>query len=234
MMTNNVLSLISILLFSTVAFANEKVLLSDDFDRKDNDDVANGWLTIEENTELKIKDKKVLFESNDSDFEPRLSHKFPIQKAGKFTLSFQFDWVRDVELNWGFFIQLGDSSKIPEEMEFDTDPGEGMAVNLVWGGGSTLELDKVAVLSHIKDKKLKELTVVNDPEVEDSVIEDLTITINVDMDKGTYDVHLGEKSFKGLSFDKKVPIDTIQFMAHQSETGNFKKTSIDSVKIVKK
>jgi hypothetical protein len=214
--------------------AEKKVLLEENFNRADSDVIGNSWkVTVGDSGVAKLDKESVLFEPEDEDFTPRIEHTFAVQTSGKFTVSFKMDWVREYETNWAFYMQLGDSKKIPAKMDYESDAGEGISVNLVWGGGEAIDSEEVAVFGSVKAGKVTKLAIVNDDEDEKSIVVDPVVTIVVDMDKSTYDVSINGKTYANQAFDNKGSIDTIRFIADKTNMSNFVKASVDDVKIVK-
>ena len=215
--------------------SDETVLFADDFNRADGDSVANGWVkTVEFGGDVILKDSAALFQPEDGDYEPRISHTFAEQTSGKFTASFRMDWRRDFEEVWGLYMQLGSSKAFKEKMSDDDHLNTGAAVNLVWGGSWAINSEEFAVFAHVAKGKFKKLANVNNNEAKETIVENPIVTIEVDMDKKTYTVSLAGKTYKDLAFDNDLPIDSIRFIAHKCRPDNFPHSSIDDVKIVKK
>ena len=228
------------LLVSMVAFAlslntlcaDDKTLLSDDFNRDDADKVGKGWkVTAENESGVVIKDKKASFITTDEEGHPALTKSFKAQSKGKFSASFVMDFMRDFESDWAFYMQLGNSKKMSTKSD---EIAKGLGVNLVWGGGISIDSEEVAILAHVKGDKLVKMTNLNNSEEEKTVVKKAVITIDVDMDAGTYTVSLNGKAFKKAKLDSKDPIDTIRFIAHNVNPDNFSSKAIDDVKVTKK
>ncbi|MAT49567.1 MAG: hypothetical protein CMK32_00065, partial [Porticoccaceae bacterium] len=80
----------------------------------------------------------------------------------------------------------------------------------------------------------KTLFVVNDKKAKESVVEKAVVTIDVDVDAGTFSVTFNGKTYPDLPFDNKGPIDTIRFITNGCSGSGFSKSSIDDVIISKK
>ena len=225
--------LIAAALFSAVSLnAEEKVIFKDDFNREDSNKVDKGWkVKAGENSNVLLEDNAALFITTDEPGQPLLSHKFAEQAKGKFSVSFVMDWTRDYESDWGFYMQLGSSKKMSDDADAIS---KGTSVNLVWGGGISIDREDVAVFGYVKEDKVTVLTRLNDNEDEKTVVEKATVKIDVDMDSKTYSLTLNGKVHKSIKFTGDSPIDTIRFIAHNCNPDNFPKSSIDDVKITKK
>lgn len=231
----------SILIITLIAAqllnAGEKVLLEDKFNRgMDGDAIGNAWVTNPgEDSKMLLKANAAFFDPTDQENEPRMEHKFDLQESGKFTVAFDFDWIRDFESDWAFYMQLGHSKKMPKKMDFETSSSDGIAVNLVWGGGAAIDMDgEIGVFGYAKGGKVTLKTKINDNDEKDTIIKKKTIIITVDMDKSMFSVMLDGKEYKDMPFDNKLPIDSIRFIADKCNPDNFSKRSIDNVKITKK
>ena len=215
------------------SFANDKIF-ADDFDRDDAKKPDNGWALTAEYSGAAIEDGALVFQPEDAEFEPNVSHTFPAQSE-PFTVSFAFEWEREYEQVWAVYLQLGSSKDIPKKIESNEDMYKGIAVNLAWGGDYEIGHDgEYGILAHVKDGKFNKLAIIQDKEAEKTVLTDTTMTIDVDPKAGTYSVTVGDKTYKDLAFDNKVPIDTIRFIAHKVNPSNFTSMAIDDVEIVKK
>ena len=215
-----------------LSFAGDKkAIFKDDFNRADADSVGNEWSS---KGAAVLKDKAVLFRVKEEEFRPRIKHAFQVQKEGKFTVSFLMDWLRDSEGTWGFYMQLGNSEEMPKKLVYLDDLAKGIGVNLVWGGGELVDHQKPGSFGYSKDGKFKTLFVVNDKKIESSVVEEALVTIDVDVDAGTFSVKFNGKTYPDLPFDNEGPIDTIRFITNGCSESGFPKSSIDNVIISKK
>ena len=59
------------------------------------------------------------------------------------------------------------------------------------------------------------------------------VTIEVDLDAGAYTVKFNGKTWPGIPFDNKGPIDTIRFLTNGCSSTGFSKSSIDDVTITR-
>ena len=219
-------------LFCAPTYAEEKeVIFKDDFNRADADVVGHEWSF---KGAAVLKDKAVLFKVKEEEFRPRIKHTFPVQKAGKFNVSFLMDWLRDSEGTWGFYMQLGNSAEIPKKLVYLDDLAKDIGVNLIWGGGELVDHQKAGSFGYSKDGVFKTLFVVNDKKAKESVVEKAVVTIDVDVDAGTFSVTFNGKTYPDLPFDNKGPIDTIRFITNGCSGSGFSKSSIDDVIISKK
>jgi hypothetical protein len=234
MIKRNWLSLaVIVVLSASHLYAEDKVLFEDNFDRADSEKIDNGWTVNAENdAKALLKDKAAFFETTDEEYQPSMAHKFEEQTKGQFTVSFVMDWIRDYETDWGFYMQLGSSKTM--EMAKVENQNKGVAVNLVWGGGFSINSEDISILANVKGEKVNKLTELNNSEEEKTVVKNTVIKIDVDMNSKTYAVTVNGKEYKKLAFDNDNPIDTIRFIAHNVNPSNFPKKSIDNVKITKK
>lgn len=216
-----------------ISFAHavgQKVIFRDNFNREDAVILGNGWLF---KGEVVLKDRAVHFKVREQEFRPRIKHAFPVQREGKFTVSFLMDWVRKSEGAWEFYMQLGNSKEIPRKLVYQRDLAKGIGVNLAWGGGEHVDHQKAGSFGYFNKGEFKKLFIVNDLKVKPSVVEKAIVRIDVDVDAGTYSVIFNGKTYPDLPFDNKGPIDTIRFITNGcSETG-FSRSSIDDVTITK-
>ena len=110
---------------------------------------------------------------------------------------------------------------------------KGIGVNLVWGGGELVNHQQKGSLGYLKAGEFKSLRVVNDAQVKESVIDRALVTIDVDVDAGTYSVTLDGKTYSDLPLDNKGPIDTIRFITNGCSESGFSRSSIDDITIRK-
>jgi hypothetical protein len=138
------------------------------------------------------------------------------------------DWLREDEG------ELGNSKEIPKKLSADSDLDDGIAVTPpLWSGGDQLGYGEAGEFCYVKDGDFKKLAVGNDRDVAESISEKLIVTIDVDLDMGTYSLTLNGKTYPKLPFDDAGPIDSIRFMAHMCCDTGFSKSSIDDVSISK-
>ena len=157
MISNFCTGVLALLISASLLQAEEKVIFEDNFDRENAEKVGKDWKTETANgAEAKLEDKAALFITTDEDYQPAISHKFTEQSKGKFTVSFVKDWLRDYETDWGFFMQLGSSKSMTAK---DGEINKGVAVNLVWGGGFSINTDDIAVFGQVKGDSVKKLAI---------------------------------------------------------------------------
>ncbi|MFP6874005.1 MAG: hypothetical protein VCA55_10915 [Verrucomicrobiales bacterium] len=215
----------------SLSYAAEKqVIFKDGFNRANADAVGQGWTS---KGEVELKDKAVLFNVMEEEFRPRIKHTFPLQKKGRFTVSFLMDWLRQAEGTWSFYMQLGNSAKIPRVLIYERDLAKGIGVNLVWGGGTPVANQAAGTLGYYSKGKFHGLFVLNNQKVAKTVVKEAVITIEVVMDAGTYTIKCNGKTYPKIPFDNKGPIDTIRFIANGCSNTGFTKSSIDEVTISK-
>lgn len=222
---------IAVLAICSLSHADEKAtIFHDDFNRGDADAVGNEWFT---RGAALLKDNAALFKSKEEEFRPRMRHSFPLQDKGKFTVSFLMDWLRTSEGTWGFYMQLGHSETMRKHLVYERDLARGVGVNLIWGGGELVNFQARGSLGHLNGGQFKPLVVVNDAKVKSSVVEKAVVTIDVDVDAGTYSVKLNGKTYPDIPFDNNGPIDTIRFISNGCSASGFSKSSIDDVIVSK-
>ena len=208
----------------------KQIIFHDDFNRDDANAVGNEWSS---RGAAVLKDNAALFKVKEEEFRPRIKRTFPVQKQGKFTVSFKMDWLRTSEGTWSFHMQLGDSTKIPRLLIYNRDLAKGIGVNLVWGGGELVNFQPAGSFGYSVGGKFKPLFVINDMKNQQTVVEKAVVTIDVDVDSGTYAVTFNGKTYPDLPFDNKGPIDTIRFITNGCSATGFSKSSIDDVVISK-
>ncbi len=212
-------------------YADERtVIFADDFSREDADSVGNGWSS---KGSAVLKDKAALFQAKEEEFRPRIRRTFPVQKTGRFTVSFLMDWLRTSEGTWAFYMQLGNSAEIPRFLIRNNDLAKGMGVNLVWGGGEFVDQQDRGSFGYLKDGRFKALFVVNDKAVPKTVVDKAVVKIDVDLDSSTYRVSFNGKTYSDIPFENKGPIDTIRFITNGCSATGFSKRSIDDVMVSK-
>ena len=143
------------------------------------------------------------------------------------------DWLRNAEGTWSFYMQLGNSAKIPRLLVYEKDLARGIGVNLVWGGGEPVDSGAPGSFGYYRQGKFKALFVVNDLKSENTIVREPVVTIEVDLDAGAYTVKFNGKTWPGIPFDNKGPIDTIRFLTNGCSSTGFSKSSIDDVTITR-
>ena len=217
-------------LCSQLQAGDGEAIFKDDFNRPDAEELGNEWSS---KGAVVLKDKAILFQAREEEFRPRTKRAFPVQDEGKFTVSFLMDWVREKEGTWGFYMQLGNSATMPKRLVYLEDLAKGIGVNLIWGGGELVNHQKKGSFGYSKGGEFTPLCVVNNPDEKGSVIENPVVTIEIDVDAGTYTVTFAGKTYPDLPFDNKGPIDTIRFITNGCSDTGFSKRSIDDVTIMK-
>lgn len=207
-----------------------ETIFHDDFNRGDADAVGNEWSS--RGTAV-LEENAIRFHVKEEEFRPRVKRTFPVQKEGKLTVTFKMDWLRKSEGTWAFHMQLGHSEQIPRLLIYNKDLSKGIGVHLVWGGGELVAFQPAGSFGYSRDGEFKPLFVVNDMENKQSVVEDPVVTIEVDVDSGTYAVKFNGKTYPNIPLDNKVPIDTIRFITNGCSKTGFSKSSIDDVKITR-
>ena len=180
-----------------------------------------------------LQGKAVRFVGNEEDFRPRMTHRFPPQKAGKVRVSFVMDWLRELEKKWSLHVQLGNSADMPRLLVRPKDLSKGIGVNLVWGGGEAVGVQPPGSFGYLKEENFHPLFVVNNKADEKTVVEKPVVTVDVDIDAGTYTVRCNGQAYPDVPFDNKVPLDTIRFVCVGCGPTGFTKSSIDDVKITR-
>lgn len=215
---------------SFIVAAGEEVVFQDTFDRADADAPGNDWVAL---GKAVLQDKAARFVGNEEEFRPRMTHRFPQQKAGKVRVSFVMDWLREVEKKWSLHVQLGNSADMPRLLVRPKDLSKGIGVNLVWGGGEAVGVQPSGSFGYVKDGEFHPLFVVNDKADPKTVVDKPVVTVEIDIDAGTYSVSCNGQTYPDLPFDSKVPLDTIRFVCVGCGPTGFSKSSIDDVKITR-
>ena len=215
---------------SRLSGEENQVVFQDDFNRDDAAEVGNQW-TSRGNVILQAG--ALQFEAKEEEFRPRTKRAFPVQKEGKLTVSFVMDWLRKSEGTWSFHMQLGHSEEMPRLLIYDKDLSKGIGVNLIWGGREPVNFEPAGTFGYSSSGEFKPLFVVNDLENKQSVVEDPIVTVEVDLDSGTYAVTFNGKTYPEIPFDNKVPIDTIRFICNGCSKSGFARSAIDDVKIMR-
>ena len=167
-----------IFLFAVSSFSAAKdgdILFKDDFNRADAGTVGNDWIT---SGPALLKGKALHFQLDEGEFRPRARRTFPKRAGGTFKVSFRFDWLRENEGSWGFFMQLGNGAKMPKSLIYERDLTKGVGVNLAWGGrelvgggGRPLEDDDIGQLGqalyhvHIHIERIPPVVVDHDRQI---------------------------------------------------------------------
>lgn len=211
-----------------IAAAEERVVFEDRFDRADAPTIGADW---QSKGKVVLKDNAVWFLAKEEEFRPRTQSRFPKQEGGQFTVSFLMDWMRESEGTWAFYMQLGDSETMAERLVYLDDLAKGIGVNLVWGGGDLVDGQPRGSLGYRHNGTFNPLSVVNDTQSPESVVEDPTVTIGINLDTGVYSVEVNKHSYANLPLGVSGPIDTIRFIANGCSATGFSRTSIDNVLI---
>ena len=122
---------------------------------------------------------------------------------------------------------------MPKHIVYERDLAKGVAVNLLWGGKEQVGHQGTGSFGYSKDGSYKQLFEANNQKKKDTMVADPVVTITVDMDASTFDIHFNGKTYADLPFDNKVSIDTIRFVAHLAGSSGLPKSSIDDVVIRK-
>ena len=209
---------------------DKEIIFREDFDRANSEELGGEW---DSKGDPEVKDKAAFFRLFEAEFRPRMKHAFPAQTEGKFTVSFVFDFLRESEGTWGFYLQLGNSEEIPKKLVYEADLAKGIGVNLIWGGGEFVNFQKAGTLGYKSGEHFKPLFVFNDKKTKETVVERAVFTIDVDVDAGTFTLKVGDKEFPDLPFDNKGPVDTIRFIANGCSESGFSRSSIDEIVVSK-
>ena len=95
--------------FYSLSHGQEEVIFKDDFNRADAKTAGNDWIT---SGSASLKGKALHFQLDEGEFRPRARRTFPKCEGGSFKVSFRFDWLRNNEGSWCFYMQLGNSSQM--------------------------------------------------------------------------------------------------------------------------
>ncbi len=207
-----------------------EVVFRDTFDRDDADAPGNDWVSL---GKVVLQAKAAFFAGKEEEFRPRLTHRFPPQKAGKVTVSFVMDWLREAEKTWSLHVQLGNSADMPRLLVHKQDLSKGVGVNLLWGGGEPVGAQPAGSFGSVKNGEFRPLFVVNDKADEKTVVEKPVVAVEIDIDAATYTVSFNGQTYPDLPFDNKVPLDTIRFVCIGCSAAGFSKSSIDDVTITR-
>tara|TARA_B110000438_G_scaffold238950_1_gene236996 strand:- start:149 stop:3379 length:3231 start_codon:yes stop_codon:yes gene_type:complete len=219
-------------LFAACSFSAAKegdILFMDDFNRADAEVVGNGWIT---NGPASLKGKALHFQLDEGEFRPRARRTFPKPEGGSFKVSFLFDWLRNNEGSWSFYVQLGNGAEMPKSLIYERDLTQGIGVNLAWGGRDLVGGEEPGSFGYFKDRKFNKLFMANDSRTKETLVDNPVLTLEVDLDAGTYEVTFDGKTYRGLPLENKGPIDTIRFVATGCSKTGFLKSSIDDVVVV--
>ena len=219
-------------LFAACSFSAAKegdILFMDDFNRADAEAVGNGWMT---SGTASLKGKALHFQLDDGEFRPRARRTFPKCEGGTFKVSLRFDWLRKNEGSWGFYVQLGNGAEMPKSLVYERDLAKGVGVNLAWGGRELVGGEEPGSFGYFKDMKFHKLFMANDSRAKDTLVDNPVVTLEVDLDAGTYAVGFNGKTYPDIPLENKGPIDTIRFVATGCSKTGFLKSSIDDVIIL--
>ena len=206
--------------------ADGQVIFEDDFNRADAEVVGSGWMT---SGTAALKGKALHFQLDDGEFRPRASRTFPKWEGGSFKVSFRFDWLRKDEGTWGFYMQLGNSAKMPKSLIYERDLAKGVGVNLAWGGRDLIGGEEPGSFGYFNDMKFHNLFMANDSRAKNTLVDNPVVTLEVDLDAGTYAVGFNGKTYPDIPLENKGPIDTIRFVTTGCSKTGFLKSSIDDV-----
>ena len=209
--------------------ADGQVIFEDDFNRADAEVVGSGWMT---SGTAALKGKALHFQLDDGEFRPRASRTFPKWEGGSFKVSFRFDWLRKDEGTWGFYMQLGNSAEMPKSLIYERDLAKGVGVNLAWGGRDLIGGEEPGSFGYFKDRKFNKLFSANDSRRKETLVDNPVVTLEVDLDAGTYAVGFNGKIYPGIPLENKGPIDTIRFVTTGCSKTGFLKSSIDDVVVL--
>ncbi|NRB28400.1 MAG: DUF1595 domain-containing protein, partial [Roseibacillus sp.] len=209
--------------------ADGQVIFEDDFNRADAEVVGSGWMT---SGTAALKGKALHFQLDDGEFRPRASRTFPKWEGGSFKVSFRFDWLRKDEGTWGFYMQLGNSAEMPKSLVYERDLAKGVGVNLAWGGRDLIGGEEPGSFGYFKDRKFNKLFSANDSRRKETLVDNPVVTLEVDLDAGTYAVGFNGKIYPGIPLENKGPIDTIRFVTTGCSKTGFLKSSIDDVVVL--
>ena len=216
-------------LVCSFSHGQKNVIFQDDFNRADAAVVENDWIT---NGPAALKGKALHFQLDDGEFRPRARRTFAKREGGSFKVSFRFDWLRKNEGSWGFFMQLGNGAEMPKSLIYERDLTKGVGVNLAWGGRDLVGGEAPGSFGYFKDMRFHKLFLANDSRAKDTVVSDPVVTLEIDLDVGTYTVGFNGKTYPNLPLENKGPIDTIRFVATGCSKTGFLKSSIDDVVVV--
>lgn len=216
-------------LVCSFSHGQKNMIFQDDFNRADAAVVENDWIT---NGPAALKGNALHFQLDDGEFRPRARRTFAKLEGGSFYVSFRFDWLRKNEGSWAFFMQLGNGAKMPKSLIYERDLAKGVGVNLAWGGRDLVGGEAPGSFGYFKDMKFHQLFMANDSRATDTVVSDPVVTLEIDLDVGTYTVGFNGKTYPNLPLENRGPIDTIRFVATGCSKTGFLKSSIDDLIIV--
>ena len=192
------------------SLGQKDLIFQDDFNRADAAVVENDWIT---NGPAALKGKALHFQLDDGEFRPRARRTFAKREGGSFKVSFRFDWLRKNEGSWGFFMLLGNGAEMHKSLIYERDLTKGVGVNLAWGGRDLVGGEAPGSFGYFKDMRFHKLFLANDSRAKDTVVSDPVVTLEIDLDVGTYTVGFNGKTYPDLPLENKGPIDTIRFVA---------------------
>ena len=172
--------------------AEGQVIFKDNFNRANSSRVGNGWMTTES---VFLKDKALHFQLNDGEFRPRASRMFPKLEGGSFKVSFSLNWLRKDEGTWGFYMQLGNNAEMPKSLIYERDLAKGVGVNLAWGGRDAIGGEEPGSFGYFKDMMFHKLFMANDSSAKNTLVDNPVVTLEVDLDAGTYAVGFNGKTY---------------------------------------
>ena len=211
----------------SVSHGQKEVIFQDDFNRADAKAVGNGWIT---NGSASLKGKALHFQLDDGEFRPRARRSFPKRDGGSFKVSFRFDWLRNSEGSWGFYMQLGNSAEMPKSLVYERDLAKGIGVNLAWGGRDFVGGENPGSFGYFKDMKFQKLFSANDSRRKETLADNPVVTLEVDLDAGSYAVGFNGKTYPDIPLDNKGPIDTIRFVTTGCSKTGFPKGRLRDVR----
>ena len=206
--------------------AEGQVIFKDNFNRTNSSSVGNGWMTTES---VFLKDKALHFQLNDGEFRPRASRMFPKLERGSFKVSFSLDWLRKDEGTWAFYMQLGNNAEMPKSLIYERDLAKGVGVNLAWGGRDAIGGEEPGSFGYFKDMMFHKLFMANDSSAKNTLVDNPVVTLEVDLDAGTYAVGFNGKTYPNIPLENEGPIDTIRFVTTGCSKTGFLKSSIDDL-----
>ena len=182
----------------SLSHGEKEVIFKDDFNRADAEVVGNGWMT---SGTAALKGKALHFQLDDGEFRPRARRTFPKCEGGSFKVSFRFAWLRNNEGSWGFYMQLGNSAKMAKSLVYERDLAKGVGVNLAWGGRDLVGGEDPGSFGYFKDRKFNKLFSANDSRRKETLVDNPVVTLEVDLDAGTYAVGFNGKTYPGIPLE---------------------------------
>ena len=127
-------------------------------------------------------------------------------------MSFSLDWLRKDEGTWGFYMQLGNNAEMPKSLIYERDLAKGVGVNLAWGGRDAIGGEEPGSFGYFKDMMFHKLFMANDSSAKNTLVDNPVVTLEVDLDAGTYAVGFNGKTYPNIPLENEGPIDTIRFV----------------------